>query len=63
MSKATTARADARPQDVGFHNHSGGRVAGKSSTIKSWSWHDPPILFPVFIILLIVGYAVVRMPP
>jgi hypothetical protein len=32
MSKATTARADARPQDVGFHNHSGGRVGVHHST-------------------------------
>jgi hypothetical protein len=62
MSKAETAKADARPQDDGFHDHSGGRVAGKSSTSRKWSWHDPPILFPVFIIVLIVGYAVLRMP-
>ena len=36
------------------------RSAGKVSTTRNWRWQDPPILFPVFIILLIAAYAVLR---
>jgi hypothetical protein len=25
-------------------------------------WLDPPVLFPIFLILLIVGYALLRTP-
>jgi hypothetical protein len=62
MSNVQTAKDDARPQDSAFHNQSSGRVARNLSTIKNWHCHDPPILFPVFITLLIVGYAVLRTP-
>lgn len=30
--------------------------------MKNWHWHDPPILFPIFMTLLIVGYALLRAP-
>jgi hypothetical protein len=26
-------------------------------------WYDPPILFPIFLVVLIVGYALLRTPP
>jgi hypothetical protein len=26
------------------------------------SWLEPPVLFPMFLILLIVGYAILRTP-
>jgi hypothetical protein len=28
--------------------------------MKAWHWYDPPILFPIFLILLIVGFALLR---
>jgi hypothetical protein len=30
--------------------------------MANWHWRDPPILFPIFLVLLIVGYAVLRTP-
>jgi len=30
--------------------------------MKNWHWHDPPILFPVGLLLLIVCYALLRTP-
>jgi hypothetical protein len=33
------------------------------STSKNWHWYDPPILFPVSVSLLIVGYALMRAAP
>jgi hypothetical protein len=30
--------------------------------MNSWNWYDPPILFPIFLILLIAGYALLRTP-
>ena len=30
--------------------------------MKNWHWHDPPILFPILLVLLIVGYALLRTP-
>ena len=29
---------------------------------NKWNWYDPPILFPLFLVLLIVGYAILRTP-
>lgn len=59
MSNVRTTTDGARPQDSAFHNQSGGRV---TPTIKNWRWHDPPILFPICLSLLILGYAVLRTP-
>ena len=28
--------------------------------MKTWHWYDPPVLFPLFLILLIVGFALLR---
>ncbi len=28
--------------------------------MKSWNWYDPPVLFPIFLLLLIVGFALLR---
>jgi hypothetical protein len=25
-------------------------------------WYDPPVLFPIFLVLLIAGYALLRAP-
>ena len=36
------------------------RSAGKASTTRNWRWQDPPILFPMFIIMLISAYAGLR---
>jgi hypothetical protein len=30
--------------------------------MANWNWYDPPILFPIFLILLIAGYALLRTP-
>jgi hypothetical protein len=30
--------------------------------MANWHWHDPPVLFPIFLVLLIVGYALLRTP-
>jgi|EndMetStandDraft_5_1072996.scaffolds.fasta_scaffold427644_1 hypothetical protein len=62
MSKAKMANDDARPQHSGFHNQSSGRVAGRLRAASNWHWYDPPILFPVFIVLLIGSYAVLKTP-
>jgi len=32
------------------------------STMANWHWYDPPILFPIFLVVLIVGYALLRTP-
>jgi hypothetical protein len=29
-------------------------------TMANWHWYDPPILFPLFLVLLIVAYALLR---
>lgn len=29
-------------------------------TMKTWNWYDPPVLFPAFLVLLIVGFALFR---
>jgi hypothetical protein len=31
-------------------------------TMDNWHWYDPPILFPLFLVLLIVAYALLRTP-
>jgi hypothetical protein len=62
MSKAKTASGDAWPHDGGLHNQSSGRAAVRVRATSNWHWHDPPILFPVFLVLLIVGYVVLRVP-
>jgi hypothetical protein len=31
-------------------------------TMVNWHWRDPPVLFPIFLVLLIVGYALLRTP-
>jgi len=28
--------------------------------LKNWHWYDPPILFPIGLLLLIASYAVLR---
>jgi len=28
--------------------------------MKTWHWYDPPVLFPIFLLLLIVGFALLR---
>lgn len=28
--------------------------------MKNWHWHDPPVLFPIFLVLLIAGFALLR---
>jgi hypothetical protein len=30
--------------------------------MKNWTWHDPPILFPPLLVVLIVAYALLRTP-
>jgi hypothetical protein len=31
--------------------------------MTNWHWRDPPVLFPIFLlVLLIVGYALLRTP-
>jgi hypothetical protein len=30
--------------------------------MANWHWRDPPILFPIVLVLLIVGYALLRTP-
>ena len=61
MSNDQTTRDDACPQDSAFRNPSSGRAL-ELKAIKNWHWHDPPILFPICIALLIVGYAILRTP-
>lgn len=60
MSNVTT-RDDARPRDSAFGNPSSAR-APELKSLKNWHWYDPPILFPIGIALLILGYAVLRAP-
>jgi hypothetical protein len=31
-------------------------------TMDNRHWYDPPILFPLFLVLLIVAYALLRAP-
>lgn len=31
--------------------------------MKNWHWHDPPILFPLFLILFAAGTAARGTPP
>ena len=33
------------------------------ANMDKWHWYDPPILFPIFLVVLIVGYALLRTPP
>jgi len=28
--------------------------------MSNWHWYDPPILFPIFLVVLIVAYALLR---
>jgi hypothetical protein len=30
--------------------------------MNKWHWSDPPVLFPIFLVLLIAGYALLRAP-
>jgi hypothetical protein len=34
----------------------------KSNTSKIWHWYDPPVIFPIGLTLLIVGYVLARAP-
>jgi hypothetical protein len=58
MSYVQKPRDDARPHPE-FHN---GRVIPALKSINNWHWHDPPILFPICLSLLILGYAALRTP-
>ena len=57
MSYAQASEDDARPQAPAFQN-------GRAPAFKSitWHWYDPPILFPICVSLLILGYAFLRTP-
>jgi hypothetical protein len=28
--------------------------------MENWHWHDPPILFPIFLVMVIVGYGLLQ---
>lgn len=28
--------------------------------MKNWNWYDPPILFPIFLVVLVAVYALLR---
>jgi hypothetical protein len=36
------------------------RQSSEIYTMKTWHWYDPPVLFPIFLLLLIVGFALLR---
>ena len=48
----------ARPHDSPFRSG----LEPKLKTTKNWRWHDPPILFPICLLLLVVAYALLRAP-
>lgn len=56
MSNVQTTRDAARPQDSPFRSG----IDSELKTIKNWHWHDPPILFPIFLLLLVIAYALLR---
>lgn len=58
MSNVQAAKDDIRPPNSTFS----GRRTRKPNNGKNWHWYDPPILFPIGLILLIAGYALLRAP-
>jgi hypothetical protein len=56
MSDAQATKHELRPVAGAADN------APKPNRIKNWNWYDPPIVISIGLILLIVGYGLVRAP-
>ena len=56
MSDSKATKVVAHPQDSPF------RGAADMETTKNWRWHHPPILFPIFLLLLTAAYVLLKAP-
>ena len=60
MANVQTAQDVAQAQDGAIYNNQTSARNTSKASARNWRWHDPPILFPMFLIVLIIAYAVLR---